>query len=35
MRLRDDLQPLGEDVHFPLAAALRKRGYEAVHVGER
>jgi predicted nuclease of predicted toxin-antitoxin system len=25
---------LDEDVHFALAAALRKRGYDAVHTGE-
>ena len=26
---------LDEDVHLPLAAALRKRGYDAVHTGEK
>jgi predicted nuclease of predicted toxin-antitoxin system len=25
---------LDEDVHLPLAAALRKRGHDAVHIGE-
>jgi hypothetical protein len=25
---------LDEDVHLPLAAALRKRGYDVAHVGE-
>ena len=25
---------LDEDVHLPLAAALRQRGHDAVHVGE-
>jgi len=25
---------LDEDVHLPLATALRKRGYDVVHVGE-